>query len=80
MITSSLRVPLTDASSVGAARREAMRVAESAGVSEQKASTLGIVMTEMARNVIIHARQGEMLVHFSNCNAECAHLRSLRSI
>ena len=65
-MTASMRVPLTDASSVGAARREAMRVATNAGASEQKVSTLGIVVTEMATNVITHAREGELLVHASS--------------
>ena len=73
MIMNSVRVPLTDASSVGAARREAVRVAMAAGASAQKISSLGIVVTEMATNVVTHAREGEMLVHTSSVNG-CSRL------
>ena len=62
----SARIELTDASSVGAARRDAMRLAEDAGASRNKSSNVGICATELATNVVLHARRGELLVFVSH--------------
>lgn len=53
---------MTDRSSVGEARRVAMTVAQSLGFSEGRRSDIGIVATEAASNIILHAGSGEFLV------------------
>jgi anti-sigma regulatory factor (Ser/Thr protein kinase) len=53
---------MTDRSSAGEARRVAVGVAHSLGFDEQRRSDIGIVATEAANNVILHAQSGEFLV------------------
>jgi len=47
---------------VGEARRLAMSAAQSLGFDENRRSDVGIVATEAATNVLLHARGGEFLV------------------
>jgi anti-sigma regulatory factor (Ser/Thr protein kinase) len=47
-----------DASAVGAARREAVRLAEKLGFDEQRSGDVGIVVTELAGNLLKHASDG----------------------
>lgn len=58
----STAVPLDDRSRVGEARRVASSVAAEAGLSEAARSDVGIVVTELATNVLRHAGQGMLLI------------------
>jgi len=53
---------MTDRSSAGEARRAAVSVALSLGFDEHRRSDIGIVATEAANNIILHAGSGEFLV------------------
>jgi anti-sigma regulatory factor (Ser/Thr protein kinase) len=53
---------ITEQSSVGEARRAAMQLAQMLGFSEERRSDIGIAVTELATNVLLHARSGEVLV------------------
>jgi anti-sigma regulatory factor (Ser/Thr protein kinase) len=53
---------MTHRSSAGEARRVAMNMAQSIGFSEGRRSDIGIVATEVANNIILHAGAGEVLV------------------
>lgn len=53
---------MTDRSSAGEARRVAVAVAQSLGFDEHRRSDIGIVATEAATNVLLHAGSGEFLV------------------
>lgn len=62
MLGTHKSIAMTDRSSVGEARRVAMAVAQSLGFSESRRSDIGIVATEAANNIILHARSGEFLI------------------
>ena len=53
---------VSDESTVGAARRCAARIAVSAGLSETDKGRLGIVVTELARNITLHSGHGSLLM------------------
>jgi anti-sigma regulatory factor (Ser/Thr protein kinase) len=53
---------LTDASSVGEARRAAMLLALEAGLDETATGRVGIVVTELGNNLVRHAGGGELLL------------------
>lgn len=55
-------VSLTDVSSVGEARRVGLRLGATLGFSEVKNGELGIIITEAARNTLVHGRGGEMVL------------------
>lgn len=55
-------IAMTDRSSVGEARRAAVAIAHTLGFDEQRRSDIGIVATEAANNIILHAGSGEFLV------------------
>ncbi len=55
-------VPITDRSSIGEARRFAISAAQALGFSEEKRSNIGIVATEAATNMLLHAQDGELLI------------------
>ena len=55
-------VRIGDESGVGAARREAARLARSIGLDEQAAGRLAIVVTELGKNVWKHAQGGELVL------------------
>ena len=54
--------PITDDSAVGAARRRAALLADEAGLSETDRGRVGIVATELARNIVLHSGHGELLL------------------
>jgi anti-sigma regulatory factor (Ser/Thr protein kinase) len=59
---------ITDQSSVGEARRTALQHAQALGFDEVRRSNIGIAVTEMATNVLIHGRGGEILLcPFGEC-------------
>lgn len=55
-------IPIGDASHVGAARRFVTRLATTSGASEEIAATAGIVASELATNLSVHATGGQFLV------------------
>jgi anti-sigma regulatory factor (Ser/Thr protein kinase) len=57
------RLPVTDASGVAAARREATRLATGQGFDETDAGRVAIVVTELANNLCRHGGGGELLVN-----------------
>lgn len=55
-------IQLSDPSQVGEARRTAVLLAGRAGASEEAQSQIALVVTEAARNVLVHGGGGELLV------------------
>lgn len=53
---------VAEASQVGYARRSAIDLARSAGVDETECGSVGIVVTELATNLLKHAGRGALLV------------------
>lgn len=58
----SRSILMTDASQVGEARRLAAAAAARLGFGETQLGHLAIVVTELARNLVVHATGGELLV------------------
>jgi anti-sigma regulatory factor (Ser/Thr protein kinase) len=58
----SIRIPLSDLSRVGEARRAADTLARSCGLDENTRSDIAIIVTEAATNLARHAREGVMLL------------------
>ena len=54
-------VPVRDPSQVGEARRLALRLAEDAGLTDAECAAVGLVATELATNLAVHAVDGELL-------------------
>jgi anti-sigma regulatory factor (Ser/Thr protein kinase) len=55
-------IVIEDKSSVGEARRAAVQIALALGFNEDRRSDIGIVATEAATNVLLHATKGELLI------------------
>jgi anti-sigma regulatory factor (Ser/Thr protein kinase) len=55
-------VAITDASSVGEARRTALMTAQRLGFDETKSGELALLATESSRNVLVHGGGGQMVV------------------
>lgn len=55
-------VPIIDRSSIGEARRTAILAGQSLGFDQERRSDIGIVATEVATNILLHAGTGEMLL------------------
>jgi serine/threonine-protein kinase RsbT len=53
---------LADESDVGAARRRTREIAEEQGLPPNAVEALATAVSEIARNVVVHARRGELLV------------------
>lgn len=51
-----------DATQVGAARRVAARLAEYAGLDETRAGQLGLIVVELATNLLKHAQRGRLFL------------------
>jgi anti-sigma regulatory factor (Ser/Thr protein kinase) len=60
--TTSVRVPITEPSLVGEARRGAVSLAGAAGLDEDARGRLAILTTELANNVVTHGGHGELLL------------------
>jgi serine/threonine-protein kinase RsbT len=56
------RVPVGDESDVTVARRRARELASQQGLAEAHAEALATAVTEIARNIVIHAGAGEILL------------------
>jgi anti-sigma regulatory factor (Ser/Thr protein kinase) len=61
MAMTSGSFPLRDPSDVSAARRGVIRLAESIGFDENRAGQAALVATELATNILKHAKHGEIL-------------------
>lgn len=57
-----LCLPVSDGSEVGTVRRAARRLAEELGLSSGRASDACIIATELATNLVRHARQGQVFL------------------
>ncbi|HKR82752.1 MAG TPA: anti-sigma regulatory factor, partial [Terriglobales bacterium] len=55
-------IEVRDASHAGEARRQAAKYAEEAGLGESDQGALAIVVTEMATNLLKHARNGSIVI------------------
>jgi anti-sigma regulatory factor (Ser/Thr protein kinase) len=58
----TLVLPVEDSSQIGHARRVALREAARAGLDETDAARVALIATELATNVLKHARHGEIHV------------------
>lgn len=71
-----IAAPIADSSSPGEARRQAVRLGELAGLSEEARGRAAIVVTELATNLAKHARGGEILLRCA-CEQQTAGLEIL---
>jgi anti-sigma regulatory factor (Ser/Thr protein kinase) len=55
-------IPVTDASSVGAARRAALTAAHKLGFDETRSGELALLAVESSRNVLIHGGGGQLIL------------------
>jgi anti-sigma regulatory factor (Ser/Thr protein kinase) len=55
-------IPVTDPSVVGEGRRRAARLAEEAGLDATDQGRVAIVVTELATNLVRHAREGRLIL------------------
>jgi anti-sigma regulatory factor (Ser/Thr protein kinase) len=62
-------VDIGDATQVGAARRLAARIAEGAGLDETAAGQLGLVVVELATNLLKHAVRGSLYLRIATPGA-----------
>ncbi len=58
----SLRFPISDATSVGDARREAAVLCQELGFDQTDTGKIGIIVTEAGKNLVKHAQQGQLLL------------------
>ena len=63
----STGVAIEESSQVSAARRAAERLADRVGFAESRTSQVGLVVTELATNILKHATRGEILL--TDCRA-----------
>jgi len=66
MIDAGAAFPVEDASEVPAARRAAQRLAEQTGFSDARAGSVALVASELATNLVKHARGGRMLFRIAD--------------
>lgn len=57
----SVAVPISDSSSIGDARRQGQALGSSLGLGEVTNGELGIIITEVARNALIHGGGGQLI-------------------
>lgn len=62
MITNPIALPILESSQVGEARRKANTIASRLSFSEVARSNVGIVVTELANNLVRHAREGVLML------------------
>lgn len=63
----TVALAVEDTSHVAAARRTAERAARAAGMDDPRAAEVGLAVTELATNILKHARRGEVLI--TNCRS-----------
>jgi anti-sigma regulatory factor (Ser/Thr protein kinase) len=59
----SVAVPLIDATSVSEARRAGLKLGAALGFNEIKNGELGIIITEVARNAVLHGKGGLLIIN-----------------
>ena len=57
-----VQVPVTESSQPAAARRAAVALAQDTGMDESAVANLALVVTELATNLVKHAKAGELLM------------------
>jgi anti-sigma regulatory factor (Ser/Thr protein kinase) len=63
-LTQTSIVPIQEPSQIGVARRIATDLARAAGIEEQRASALNVVVVELANNLLQHAGGGQLHIHY----------------
>ena len=58
----SVAIGINDRSAIGEARRASARIAEAAGLGESRRSDVQLIVTELATNLLLHAKGGEILI------------------
>ena len=61
--SASLRVPVREEADVAVARGTARDLARGEGFPEGRAAAIATAVTEVARNIVVHAGAGEILLH-----------------
>lgn len=61
-MSESIAIPITESSQTGEARRAALALASRLGLKETERSNTGIVVTEIANNLLQHAHDGTVLL------------------
>ena len=64
----SVRVPVCHDADVVVAGARARTIALRAGLSEPAAAALATAVTEIARNIVVHASRGEVLIRRAACD------------
>ena len=67
-LSENIILPVTESSQVGEARRLATRLARALGFDETEAGKVAIVVSEAARNLVMHATGGELLLRALECD------------
>lgn len=62
VLSSQIRISVIESSQPAAARREAVRLAQEGGLDELAVSHVALVVTELATNLVKHAKDGELLI------------------
>ncbi len=57
-----IRVPVTESSQPASARRAAVTLAQQVGMDESEVGRVALVVTELATNLVKHAKDGELLI------------------
>lgn len=68
---SSYEIRLTDTSQVGKARRTATRLAESLSLTRERVDAAALIATEMATNLVNHAKEGSIVAQMAGANGTC---------
>ncbi|MFZ0704034.1 MAG: SpoIIE family protein phosphatase [Candidatus Korobacteraceae bacterium] len=77
-IASTEYIPITDASSIGEARRRGLLMAEKLGFDEVRAGEFALLITEVTRNVLNHAQTGQtILMGLKNAHGAIARVLAL---
>lgn len=62
IVSDPISIPISDTSQVGEARRAAQAIAQSMGFDDVLSGQIGIVATELASNIVRHAKSGEVVL------------------
>ena len=65
-MSTAVRIPVTEPSQTGEARRAAVKMAARLGFNETEAGNIAILVTETATNLLKHGSGGEILLNVSN--------------
>src|SRR5215210_5456260 len=62
MFRKQMRIHVTEQSQPPAARRVAVELAQKVGLDESAVASVALVVTELATNLVKHAKQGQLLI------------------